>query len=196
MTVSVVIGLIGRAKTDEIGSRTFCRVVGVDCLVFWTQSACFIGCDQRSVRWALYSHTFGLFVIELFQCGTFLAPLCRLIKESFSLILTNSTKRDPIFISQLSSTLLTLPCGIINKLPLLTEDTLLLPKVEHSFRAIKALFRKVDGKGSILGTRRQVKVRRDLKQIQLVLILRGVPIEPIPDIKVGLEHVLIEVDTA
>lgn len=125
-----------------------------------------------------------------------MAPLCCLVKKSFSLIFTNSAKRDPIFISQLSSTLLTLPCGIINELPLLTEDTLLFPKVEHSFGAVKAFFRKVDGKWSILGTCREVIVRRDLKQIQLVLILRGVPIEPIPDIKVGLEHMLIKVDTA
>jgi hypothetical protein len=71
-------------------------------------------------------------------CGRALLALFGiLVQESIGLILTNPTKRNAKLISQLTKAILALSSRIINKLALLTKDTLLLSQVKHSFWAVK-----------------------------------------------------------
>lgn len=133
----IVIRLIRRTESYVIGGNTDSRVSGVDGLVLWTCLACFVDCYSGFICRALYFHASVLCIIEFFHSLALYTFLSLWIEVCIALKLANPAHADPMFISKFPLALLTLTCGKVDELTLLTEDTLLLSHVKHTLGTVK-----------------------------------------------------------
>jgi hypothetical protein len=85
----------------------------------------------------LYFHASILRIVQFLHSLTFNAFLSLWIEIGIPLKLTNPTPANPMLISKFPLALLTLTCGKVNELALLTKNTFLLSHVKHAFGTVE-----------------------------------------------------------